>query len=119
MGNVDGDGSSAGEVVDVFTSQAGRVEVTLITSTYTMLFSTMKLIIAAISCLQVDVFTAAAFICLLPVMYSNDDLTKRATEGMFILMRLNRLHRENDSPSLPSFLFLFNIPHRKSFFSIN
>jgi len=79
--NVDGDGSSAGEIVDVFTSQAGRVEVTLITSTYTMLFSTMKLIIAAISCLQVDVFTAAAFICLLPVMYSNDDLTKRATEA--------------------------------------
>jgi len=79
--NVDGDGSSAGEIVDVFTSQAGRVEVTLITSTYTMLFSTMKVIIAALSCIRVDVVMAAAFICLLPVMYSNDDLTKRATEA--------------------------------------
>ena len=84
--NVDGDGSSAGEIVDVFTSQTGRVEVTLITSTYTMLFSTMKITIACLSCLQVNIILAAAFICLLPVMYSNDDLTKKATDGKFLVV---------------------------------
>ena len=70
---------AAGEIVNAFSSQTAKLEYMLTNATYTMLICTFTMILGIVVAANLDPFTAVLFFALLPVMFSIDVLTERAT----------------------------------------